>query len=223
MRPGQQEGFAMNRTRCTMLGTIVTASLVLATPVFAGPPLLCFPFETGGVPTLPMAAGGWKAVDAKYDVTHLADDTVALLTPATPVVARMETIRRATIYASAHPGAAADLLARLQDRAARKTATAAFAVFDFGYLVETYKQAAHMFTQPVMGLDTIDGYQWVLKGGTLQNDPSMQFAAAVITQGNTARRAEYRDHLERAIAGAKGDAALNASVTKHFRDTGELR
>ena len=30
-------------------------------------------------------------------------------------------------------------------------------------------------------------------------------------------------HVFRAIAGAKSDAALNASVTKHFRTTGELR
>ena len=53
----------------------------------------------------------------------------------------------------------------------------------------------------------------------------MEFAAAVIAQGSAsaARRAESRDHLQRAIAGAKSDAALNASVTKHLRNTGELR
>ena len=213
----------MNRTRCSMLGSILTASLVLATPAFAGPPLLCFPFETGGAKTLPMGTGGWKIVEATYDVSHLADDTIALLTPTTPVVARMETIRRATIYASTHPQAAGDLLARLQARAAIKTATAPEAVFDFGYLVETYKQASFMFSQPVKTLDTIDGYQLVLKAAAIQGDPAMQFAAAVITQGNTFLRAEYRDHLQRAFAGAKGDATLNASVTRHFRETGELK
>ena len=214
----------MNRTRCSMLGSIVAAALVLAAPAFAGPPLLCFPFDTGGVKTLPMGSGGWKGVDAKYDVSRLTEDTVALLT-ATPVVARMETIRRATIYASTHPQVASDLLARLQARAAIRSANAPSAVFDFGYLVETYKQASFLFSQPVKGLDAIDGYQLVLKAGALQNDPAMQFAAAVITQGSAsaARRAEYRDHLQRAIDGAKSDAALSASVTKHFRETGELR
>ena len=108
-------------------------------------------------------------------------------------------------------------------RAAIDTANAPSAVFDFGYLVETYKEATFLFSQPVKGLDAIDGYQLVLKAAALQNDPAIQFAAAVITQGKTALRAEYRDHLQRAIAGAKGDAALNASVTKHFRDTGEFR
>ncbi|HEX3646536.1 MAG TPA: hypothetical protein VHT95_13070 [Vicinamibacterales bacterium] len=71
----------------------------------------------------------------------------------------------------------------------------------------------------------IDGYQLVLKASALQNDPAMEFAAAVIAQGsaNAALRADYRDHLERAIAGAKRDVALNASVRKHLGNAGELR
>jgi hypothetical protein len=215
----------MNRTRCSLLGSIVVALLVAATPAFAGPPLLCFPFETSGAKTLPMKGDNWKAVDAKYDVSHLTADTLALLTPATPVVARMETIRRATIYASTHPQQARELLAALQARAAVTGTTAAAAVFDLGYLVETYKQATFMFSSPVKGLDAIDGYELVLKASALQNDPAMEFGAAVIAQGSTnaTLRAEYSDHLQHAIAGAKGDPALNASVTKHFHNTGELR
>ena len=115
-------------TRCSTIGAILVASLALAAPVFAGPPLLCFPFETGGAKTLPMKGGDWKSVDPKYDVSHLTADTLALLTPATPVVARMETIRRATIYASTHPQIAGELLASLQSRAAMKTADAGQAV-----------------------------------------------------------------------------------------------
>jgi hypothetical protein len=213
----------MNRTRYSMLGSIVVVSLVLASPALAGPPLLCFPFDTGGAKTLPMKSADWKAIDTKYDVSHLTADTVALLTPSNPVVARMETIRRATIYASTHPQVANELLATLQARAAIDPATAASAVFDFGYLVETYKQASFMFSSPVKGLGAIDGYQLVLEAAALQNDPAMQFASAVITQGQAERRAEYHDHLQRAIAGAKHDAALNASLTKHFGWTGELR
>jgi hypothetical protein len=213
----------MNHTRYSMLGTVLVGAVVFATPAFAGPPLLCFPFDTGGAKTLPMGTGGWKVVDAAYDVSRLADDTIALLTPTTPIVARMETIRRATIYASTNPEVASDLLARLQARAALKTATAAIAVFDLGYLVETYKQASFLFSQPVKSLAEIDGYQLVLKAAALQNDPAMQFAAAVITQDKIARRAEYHDHLARALAAAKSDAALSAGVTKHFRETGELK
>jgi hypothetical protein len=71
----------------------------------------------------------------------------------------------------------------------------------------------------------MDGYQLVLKAAALQGDPAMEFGAAVVAQGSTnaALRAEYRGHLERAMAGARSDAALNASVTKHFGNTGELR
>ena len=154
-------------TRYSLLGSIVVASLTVASPVFAGPPLLCFPFETGGAKTLPMKGGDWKSVDPKYDVSHLTADTLALLAPANPVVARMETIRRATIYASTHPQVAADLLAALQARAAAKTETAPSSVFDFGYLVETYKQATFMFSSPVKGLGEIDGYQLVLKASAV--------------------------------------------------------
>ena len=214
----------MTRTRASLIGSFA-ASLALAAPVFAGPPLLCFPFETGGAKTLPMKGGDWKTVDAQYEVSHLIADTLALLTSSTPVVARMETIRRATIYASTHPPLAAELLAVIQARAASRTGNVAAAALDFGYLVETYKQAAYMFSTPVQGLDAIDGYQLVLKAAALQNDPAMEFAAAVIAQGSAtaALRAESRAHLDRAIAGAKSDAVLSASVTRHFRSTGELR
>jgi len=76
----------------------------------------------------------------------------------------------------------------------------------------------------VKGLEAIDGYQLVLKAAAIQSDPAMEFGAAVIAQGsaNAALRAETRGHLDRAIAGAKSDAVLHASVTKHFRTTGEL-
>jgi hypothetical protein len=215
----------MKVTRASLIGVLLVASLAFAAPVFAGPPLLCFPFETGGARTLPMKNGDWKAIDQKYDVSQLTADTLSLLTPSTPVVARMETLRRATIYAATNPQQAEALLAALQARAATKTPTAGSAVFDFGYLVETYKQAAFMFSSPVKGLDDIDGYQLVLKAAALQSDPAMEFGAAVIAQGsaNAAMRAESREHLDRALAGAKSDAALTASVNKHFRTTGELR
>jgi hypothetical protein len=215
----------MNLTRAALIGSLAAASLALAVPVFAGPPLLCFPFETGGAKTLPMKSGDWKAVDPKYDVSHLTADTLALLTPSTPVVARMETIRRATIYASTHPQIANELLAALTERAAARTATAAPATFDFGYAVETYKQASYMFSSPVKGLTAIDGYQLVLKAVALENDPAMEFGAAVIAQGSTSAtmRAESRTHLDRAIAGGKTNPALSASITKHFGATGELR
>ena len=169
-------------TRYSLLSSIVTASLAIASPVFAGPPLLCFPFETGGAKTLPMKGGDWKSVDPKYDVSHLTADTLALLAPANPVVARMETIRRATIYASTHPQVAADLLTALQTRAAARTETAPSAVFDFGYLVETYREARPVY-RTIPAVDRIDGYQLVLKAHAIARNDEMMRAAKLIEDG----------------------------------------
>ncbi|HZR24558.1 MAG TPA: hypothetical protein VFA59_13270 [Vicinamibacterales bacterium] len=124
------------------------ASLVLLTavPVLAGPPLICFPFDTHGAKTLPMGSKGWQDIDPTYDTSKLVDDTLALLTPEAPIIVHMETLRRATIYASTKPGLGAALLSRIDERA--RTATPSFAPvasFDFDYLVETYRQAAPVF------------------------------------------------------------------------------
>ena len=173
----------MTRTRIAFSAALIVAALSIAQPAFAGPPLLCFPFDIGSARSLPMGTGGWKTVDAKYDVNRLVDDTLALLTPETPVIVRMETLRRATVYASTHPAIASALVAALRARASKADAHAALAVFDFGYLVETYKEAGYIFTTPVSGLDTVDGYQLVLKAQAMQRDDQMGRAAQLILDG----------------------------------------
>ena len=130
--------------RPLMIATLASAALALARPALAGPPLLCFPFEIGAAKSLPMGNGAWHSIDTKYDVGRLVDDTLAILTPDAAVTVRMETIRRATIYASKHPKIANALLTALQRRAEHPDPkTAALAVFDFGYLVETYREATY--------------------------------------------------------------------------------
>jgi len=173
----------MTRIRTAVSAALTIAALSIAQPAFAGPPLLCFPFEIGSARSLPMGTGGWKTVDAKYDVAHLVDDTLALLAPDTPVIVRMETLRRATVYASTHPAIASALLDALRTRASKPDAHAALAVFDFGYLVETYKEAGYIFTKPVAGIDAIDGYQLVLKAEAMQRDAQMGRAAQLILDG----------------------------------------
>jgi hypothetical protein len=180
----------ISRIRPFVFAAVAAAAVLTARPAFAGPPLLCFPFEIGQARTLPMSPmdkSNWHAIDRKYDVSHLVDDTLALLTPQTPVTVRMETIRRATIYASTHPQIAVTLLKKLQDRASVPEPTAGLAVFDFGYLVETYKEAKYMFSEPIRALDQIDGYQLVLKAHALQNDAAMQHAARLIVAGKPTR------------------------------------
>jgi hypothetical protein len=170
--------------RLILVAAVALTAVLASRPAFAGPPLLCFPFDIGHARSLPMGHGSWRDIDAGYDVSHLVPDTLALLAPATPVIVRMETIRRATIYAAAHPAAAAALLEALQTRAtAPAPGGAALAVFDFGYLVESYKEAKFLFTEPLAAIDRIDGYQLVLKAHALQPDAAMQQAAALIVSG----------------------------------------
>ena len=207
----------MIRVRPLIRSFVAAALLFAPRPAFAGPPLLCFPFDIGDAKTLPMGTTGWHSIDPSYDASHVVDDTLALLSPRTPVVARMETLRRATLYASKNPAVANALLAALQERASTPHASVGLNVFDFGYLVETYRQAKWMFSVPVPAIERIDGYQLVLKAHALQGDPAMQFAAAVITEGNSATTAESRSHLEQARARADADRTLARNISKHFQ------
>jgi hypothetical protein len=209
------------RIRSSVMAPVVVALLWFASPALAGPPLICFPFDIGAAKSLPMGRGGWRDVDSAYDIARLATDTLAILTPETPVIVRMETLRRAALYATARSSLGVTLLARLQERAAGAS-PAWSALFDVGYLVETYKQSNVISNDPVPGLAAIDGYAMVTRALTMHPDAGIEFAAAVITQGHVMLRAEHRGHLDRALTGAKGNPALLAVVTKHFRETGEL-
>ena len=175
----------MTRIRPMMMAASLSAALFVAKPALAGPPLLCFPFDIGTARSLPMGTGGWRAIDPSYDVTRLVDDTIALLTPETPVIVRMETLRRATVYASADAGVAEALLKALQARAAVPTADAPLAVFDFGYLVETYKQAKPIFKAAIPSVDHINGYQLVLKARAIAQNDEMSRAARLMETNNS--------------------------------------
>jgi hypothetical protein len=136
----------IRRTRLlAILGTALLAVLI-SRPAAAGPPLVCFPFEIGSARSLPMGHGDWRAVDPMYDVSQLVTDTLALLMPTTPVIVRMETLRRATIYAAANRDVAKALMTALK---ARADAKAPLAAFDHGYLVEAYLEAEAAFRQPM--------------------------------------------------------------------------
>ena len=200
-----------------------TALLCLATPALAGPPLLCFPFEIGQARSLPIGAGSWQSIDARYDSSRLVDDTLALLTPATPVIVRMETLRRATLYAAKSPAQAAALLDRLQQRASVSDANAALAVFDFGYLVETYKQASYLFGHPYKAVQAIDGYNLVAKAAAMTGDAGVDFALAVMTRDKTRGTDVYRAHLARVLNAAPRNPLIDANLTKQFGSDLESR
>jgi hypothetical protein len=207
----------MIRVRPLTLLLVAVASVLVSRPALAGPPLLCFPFDIGNARTLPMSGNGWRSIDPTYDASRLVDDTLALLGPDTPVLVRMETVRRATVYAASDSTRANALLSALKARASVSHAGVGLNVFDFGYLVETYRQAKPIFSEAIPAIDRIDGYQLVLKAHALQGDPAMQFAAAVMTEGSSATRAESRGHLEQAKAHADADRTLALNISKHFQ------
>src|SRR5690606_30816348 len=126
-------------------GALLAAALLLSSAALAGPPLLCHPFDTGGAASLPWGQG-WNRVDARYDTARLSADTLALLDAGTPVIARMEALRRAAIYASADGARVRELAARLDARiaAAKAPQARALALFDAGYFAETLQDIARL-------------------------------------------------------------------------------
>jgi len=211
----------MTRRVRALSSALAAAAILAATPAFAGPPLLCFPFDIGTARTLPMGANGWESVDPSYDPSHLVGDTLAILTPQTPVIVRMETLRRATVYAAKNPKIASALLETLEARAAHADPQVGFAVFDFGYLVETYKQAAWIGkdSPAIAGAKTIDGYMLVQKAQTLTGDKSMAFALVGMTIDKTHGVDQLRAHIAQARVAAKTDASVRANMANHWAET----
>ncbi|HWP45291.1 MAG TPA: hypothetical protein VNO14_18760 [Blastocatellia bacterium] len=186
----------------------------------AGPPLLCHPLEIGGAKSLPWGSGkGWQSIDTRYDTARLADDTVALLDAGAPIIVRMETLRRATVYAMRDHAVAASLHSRLAARAREAgSSEAALALFDLGYLEETYKQAS-----PVSGLNGSltghEGYSSVVRAIKMRGgDAEMEFAAALIAVHP--RRSSQEEHLRRALDGAVPGSLLARNIVSHFNYRG---
>lgn len=200
-----------------------------ARPALAGPPLLCHPFDIGSATSLPWSgASSWFDGQPGYDLQRLVQDTEALLTPATPVVVRMETLRRAAIYAGRDPLVAKRLFLTINDRVRTASAgakqTDALAVFDAGYLAATFREIGRLGpgTYQRAALDGpavealvngADGYALVQKSLVLRpGDPAIEFAAAIIARSTPDRRADFGAHAQKARAGAPQDALLLKNV-----------
>lgn len=201
--------------------------LCLIKPAQAGPPLICHTIEIGQAKSLPWTGHNWNLSSGEsYDTKYLVRDTLEILSPDAPVLVRMETLRRATLYARTDPRAAKELLVKLHLRATSAESSGhpdALAWFDVGYLAETYKQwigknmphmtdGMRMDANPAAG---VDGYALVKKAIELRgSDPQMEFAAALITL--TGPQAAHQEHAQKAMAGAKGDPLLGQNLAKHF-------
>jgi hypothetical protein len=180
----------MRIARRLILSAVTFSALSLAaTPALAGPPFICHAFELSGSPSLPWstsADGGWNSPDPAYDVSRLTADVTRLLTPATPVSARMETLRRATIYASRDRAVAATLLKALEARAEANKGDAN-ALFDAGFLTEAYRQASRVYEW-----DMLEGRakeQWTMRTAPTSDGARLIDAAVAL---NTPEAPEMR-------------------------------
>ncbi|MGE0102183.1 MAG: hypothetical protein AB7H86_01695 [Blastocatellales bacterium] len=213
--------------------TLIAIALVMFLPAQAGPPLICHPIDTGNARSLPWQGPDWRDVKKDYDINRLATDTLALLGPETPVLERMETLRRATVYAvwsnvdrevgmSAKNHKAADaLMAALMERVRssfRDNKPSALALFDAGYLSASYKQAG--YNSPNASLSGMDGYAMVRKAKGLRGEsPEMEFALALITlhPSNPA----HKTHLVSALDGAREGSLLERNLVRQFGRPGQ--
>jgi hypothetical protein len=196
---------------------ILAALFLFTFTAHAGPPLICHQIEIGDAKSLPWVSHDWNLSGGEnYDTGNLVRDTLAILDSNAPVLVRMETLRRATLYARKDPQAAKELLTKLYTRAAAAEFAKhsdALAWFDAGYLAETYKQwIGKEGNSPAAGLD---GYAWVQKAIALHGqDPQMEFAAALITLSGP--QEQHRQHVEKTLAGAKSDPLLAQNLSAHF-------
>ena len=203
----------------TLIRTIVAIAAVIfvATPALAGPPLICHPFQVESGKLIAWGTGpGWNTPDRSYDLKKLVADTDAVLTADSPVLTRMENMRRATIYAMRDPAIAHELLKTVMARALATT-TDGRAWFDAGYLLESYKQALHLREDRKPELRAwaavdetirVDGYNWVKKAMSMSAPSAeMEFAASLMTQGSTASA-----HRAKATAAAPKGSLLARNI-----------
>jgi len=210
----------MRRKLTIFLGcALLPALLTLSKPAFAGPPLLCHPFEIGGAKSLPWAGGrNFNSPDQAYDAGRLAQDTLSLLRSDTPVIVHMETLRRAALYGIKDQRAEYELLARLTARAL-STETGGkpdpVALFDAGYLIETLKQAAWLYKRNLA--EGLDGAALVLKAVASGVDtPSMEFAASLMHDGKWPN-----EHFRRAVTVATEGSLVARNLVLYSGEKGQ--
>ena len=214
------------RTRTSFRRGLLLSALLLTAPAFAGPPLLCHPFDTAGAPSLAWGGKGWNQARTDYDLGTLVARTETLLGADVPVIARMETLRRAAIYASREGRVANALAERLEARADAATDRdmRALATFDSGYYREALQEIVRLQDYDMPGIGKVDApaLRALLAGGDgnrridealsmRPRDPALRFAAALVASADQ-RRDEIAGHVRIARAGVADDRLLAANI-----------
>lgn len=198
-----------------------------AAPSAFGPPLVCHEIAIGNAKSLPWD-GGTKG-KAAYDRSHLVSDVAELLKTEEDLLVRMETLRRAALYARDDRALAWELvgwralLVLEQNASGSKESTA---WFDLGVLVACFDQLGVDLERRSGVAEGIGGYAFLRKALDAARDDgrldagSIEFAAALVTHPAMGRDAEqarvrrslYDGHLERANAHRAGRPLLAQNV-----------
>jgi len=178
----------------------------------SGPPLICHGVDVPEGKSLPWGKDA-STRSPSYNASNVVNDALEFLTPQMPVLTRMETLRRATLYIDRNKSQADDLLGHLMARALDAEAGGrpdALAWFDAGYIIQCYRQTGtpRSFGPGVTkgeGASSIEGYSWVAKAIALQGtkvDPGLEVGAALMTADS--RAPEHEVHLKNAITAGFG-------------------
>ena len=187
-------------------------------------PLLFAMFDIGSAQSLPWGAtDNFIGISDDYDVHRVVADTQALLIAETPTIVRMETLRRAAVYASRDRRVAEQLVAFVTGRIAsvpRPGYQDALAIFDAGYVIEVLKELEEFapgskvfwrFDRAIVGLTRpYDSRALLEQSATMRpHDGAMQLAAALVLPAT-----EAEPYLSRARASAVGDALLANNLAR---------
>jgi hypothetical protein len=206
----------------TLIASFALAASAIAMPALAGPPFTCHVFEIGAAKSLPWgAANNWLGTRDDYDFHHVVVDTEALLTPSTPTLVRMETLRRAALYASRDRAVAEQLIAAMMSRVhTADQAGQPIALFDAGYVIEALSEIEQFGNH----MKQLAGSERVLAGLTrsFEARPLLEKSAALrpgdaaieFALGLLSRTPESEAHFRKARAGAVRDALLASNLAR---------
>lgn len=197
-----------------------------------GPPLVCHPIQIGDAKSLPFGNDAFD-IDKGYNAKHLVGDTLKLLKTEESTLVRMETLRRATVYARSDKSAATELLAKLAWKALDAEAQPgeqsagsgrAAAWFDAGFFAACLGQMNVDLDWNAGVADGVIGYAWITEALRISDgNPEMEFAAALATHPGMrdSKRDLFEQHIRLAAAGADSDPLLAKNLKAHLAIWGE--
>ena len=208
----------------------------LALPAL-GPPAVCHPFEIGSAPSLPWKDGTEGRSD--YDLRALADDTAVLLAVEKDPIVRMETLRRAAVYASKDRARSWELLARAAlaacDASSLGVGSEALRCLDLGFLIAVQRQLGLDAGARAGLADGVAGYAYLRRAlelvraqereqGLAFGDLSASFDLACALAAHPAARGgggtrddreRYWRHVDAARASAPAGSLAARNVAAH--------